>query len=113
MKQKEILFILSSALLVTIIWVAFNIYHNAITSTISETLAVQIIPIPGKFDTVTIEKLKKRQKITPLYSPEKEINKNENIIPSITISPSQESTASAINIASQSSQASRGGELNP
>lgn len=67
MKQRDILLILISVFIVTIAWIAFNVIHNSTTSTISENLTLQIIPIVPNFDNKAIEKLKARQTITPLY----------------------------------------------
>lgn len=48
-------------------WIGFSIYHNIVTSTISEPLTMQIIPISPNFDTNTINNLKKRNNVSPLY----------------------------------------------
>ena len=48
-------------------WISFNIYHNAVKSTIPENLNIQIFPITPFFDTKTIEKIKNRQRVVPLY----------------------------------------------
>lgn len=67
MKQKDFLLILIPGFIITVLWVIFNIYHSHVTSTITDPLSIQIIPINGKFDTNTISKIKDRQKIEPLY----------------------------------------------
>lgn len=67
MKQKDFLIILIPAFLLSILWVVFSIYHNLTTSTIKDPLTFQIIPIEGKFDTETINKLKEKQRINPLF----------------------------------------------
>lgn len=78
MKAKNILFLLISLFIIVVAWVSFNIYHNAISSTIPEQLENQIIPIAPVFDTNTLEKLRSRQKISPLY---------QSIVPSVSPSP--------------------------
>ena len=67
MKQKDFLIILIPALILTILWVVFSIYHNYVTSTIKDPLTFQTIPIDGKFDKLTIENIKTRQRVDPLY----------------------------------------------
>jgi len=65
MKQKDILFILLSTTFVVALWIVFGIVHSSISSTISSTLSQAIQPIPGTFDTKTLNSLKSRQKILP------------------------------------------------
>ena len=67
MKQKNLLLILASLFILTILWVMFTIYHNFTTSTIEDPLSIQIIPINGTFDLKTLNALKKRQTIEPVY----------------------------------------------
>ncbi len=67
MSQKNILLLLVPAFILVVAWISFSIYHNAATSTIPENLNIQIFPITPVFDTKTIEDIKNRQIITPLY----------------------------------------------
>lgn len=67
MKQKDFLIILIPAFIITILWVTFSIYHNYSTSTITDPLTIQIIPISGSFDTNAISKIKSRQSVNPLF----------------------------------------------
>lgn len=67
MKNKDILLIVVPSFLLIIAWVAFNIYHNTVSSTIPETLNVQIVPINPSFDSKTIQSLKNRARIEPMY----------------------------------------------
>lgn len=67
MKQKDFLIILVPLFILTVLWVIFNIYHNFVTSTITDPLTIQIIPIEGKFDIQEISRLKDRERINPLY----------------------------------------------
>lgn len=71
MKQKDLLIILVPAFILTILWVIFSIYHSYVTSTINDPLSIQILPIQGKFDTKTIEDLKNRESVNPLYEVQK------------------------------------------
>lgn len=66
--HKDILFILASSFIVVVAWVSFNIYHVYITSTISQEVQAQLQPIDGTFDRATLEQLKKREKIDPLFN---------------------------------------------
>lgn len=66
-KQKDILFILGSSLIVVIFWIASNIVHIWATTTVSEELQLRLTPIPATFDTDTLQKLKTRLKVDPLY----------------------------------------------
>lgn len=83
MKQKELLTILVPLFILTILWVLFNIYHNHVTSTIKDPLNIQIIPIEGNFDNETINKIKDRQRIDPLYEIQNQAD--ENPTPTTTI----------------------------
>ena len=66
-QHKDILYIAISSFILTAAWVGFSIYHNWVTTTISETLQVQIQPIDPNFDQDTLQKLKNRQPIAPIY----------------------------------------------
>jgi len=80
MKQKDILLILIPTFFLVILWVIFNIYHNSIESTVSKNVSVEVVPINPDFDFQTIENLKKREVIQPLY----EINPSNSSIPGPT-----------------------------
>lgn len=67
MKQKDLLFILASSSLLTVIWIGLSIYSSAITSTISDTLGIQIMPIEPTFDRAAIESMKKRDRVSPSF----------------------------------------------
>ena len=66
-QKKDILYISISSFILTVAWVGFSIYHNWVTTTISETLQVQIQPIDPSFDQDTLQRLKNRQPIAPVY----------------------------------------------
>lgn len=65
MKRKDLLFILVSSTLVVLLWIVFSVLHNAFSSTISESVAQDIAPIPGSFDTNELKSLKNRLQVTP------------------------------------------------
>jgi hypothetical protein len=67
MKQKDILIIAILLFIFTLVWIGEGIYHSGAGSTISEATNKKISPIAPDFDTKTINKLKGRQKINPLF----------------------------------------------
>jgi len=67
MKKNDILLILVPSFIFVLAWIGFSIYHNVVTSTISESLSMQITPITPTFDTSVIDSLKNREKVTPIY----------------------------------------------
>lgn len=102
MKQKDLLILLISAFLLVIAWIIFSVYHNSITSTIPQNLNIQIVPINPDFDSKTIEKLKERKNIMPVYTAENQTQPEVSVTPII----SSES-------ANLQNQATPGGILNP
>jgi hypothetical protein len=66
MKQRNLAIILIPVFILTILWVIFNIYHNYISSTITDPLSYQIIPIQGSFDKKIIEEIRQRKRINPV-----------------------------------------------
>lgn len=67
MQHKNFITILVLIVIFVIAWTGFNIYHNAVTSTIPETLYIQVIPINPTFNTKNLDAIKKRVKIAPIY----------------------------------------------
>ncbi len=82
MKKRDLLFIVVSGFILVIVWMGFNIYHSAITSTIPEATSIQIAPITPRFDTETINGLKSREKTSPVFER--------------NISPTPQATTSAV-----------------
>jgi len=68
MKHKDIILLLISASFLTVVWVAFNIYHNSVLSTTPEILEKETLPLNPNFDEKTINKLKERKKVSPIYN---------------------------------------------
>ncbi len=99
MKKNDILLILVPTFLCVVAWIGFSIYDNIVTSTISEPLNMQIIPINPKFDTDTINNLKKRNNVTPLYqlgvTVENEVAPIASPTATITPTPTSSPTATA------------------
>jgi hypothetical protein len=67
MKKNDILMILIPSFIFVFAWIGFSLLHNIATSTISETLGMQIAPISPGFDTNTIASLKNRKNVVPIY----------------------------------------------
>ncbi|OGH09740.1 MAG: hypothetical protein A2152_03970 [Candidatus Levybacteria bacterium RBG_16_35_6] len=67
MKQREVYLLLISSFVLVVFWIGFSIYHNSVTSTIPQTLNIQIIPINPDFNSKAISDIKTRPEVTPLY----------------------------------------------
>lgn len=67
MQHKNFITLLAIIVIFVIAWTGSNIYHNAVTSTIPETISIQIIPISPTFNTKNLDAIKKRVKIAPVY----------------------------------------------
>ncbi len=104
MKQRDLLIISVSAFILTILWVIFTIYHNLATSTVSNPLSIQVLPIDPNFDTKTIDSLKNRVQVNPLY----EISSvNSNFV-----TPTPTPTASPTPPQDNTNQSSESADLN-
>jgi hypothetical protein len=103
MKRREVLFLLISIFVMVLAWIGFSIYHNLLTSTIPEALGIRITPISPNVDTKTLDALKKREKVSPLFT--------AGTAPSV--SPTQPASESAVPtitpVLSPTNQASPGG----
>lgn len=114
MKQRDLLLLLISTFILVVFWIGFSIYHKSVTSTISETLSTQIAPINPNFDSKTIEKIKKRKVIVPIYEFSKNQEEEESSTQSSEISPESplnNATPSATPTLIQGNQATGGGIL--
>lgn len=67
MRKNDLAFLFGSGFLMVVAWILFSIYHESVTSTIPEAVTIQIAPIDPAFDVQTIDLLKKRQSISPVY----------------------------------------------
>lgn len=106
MKQRDVLILIIPACMLVFAWIVFSVHHNFITSTIPETINVQITPITASFDTQVIAELKKRKKTFPAYrivitptpttnqAPSSQISSNTTPSPAPTISPKIEPSIS-------------------
>lgn len=89
--QKDILYISISIFVVTVIWVASNLYHAHVTSTITPDLQIQIVPIDPNFNTDIIQKIKNRKRVAPLF--EVKNSSSEASLTDQSASPTQTSTS--------------------
>ena len=65
--QKDILYVSISSFVLVVLWIGFNVYHAYVTSTIAPDLQLIIQPINPKSNLETIQELKKRTKIEPIF----------------------------------------------
>lgn len=65
--QKDILYISISSFILTVIWISSSIYHVIVTSTITPDMEIQIKALDPEFNLKTIQKLKNRERIEPIY----------------------------------------------
>jgi len=65
--QKDILFLAASSFIVVVAWIGFNLYHIYVTSTVSEDVQIQLTPINPVFDQLTMQQLKTREDIKPIF----------------------------------------------
>ena len=68
MKEKQILFILTSSCILVLIWIGFSVYRASIESTVSEELNQQITPITPDFDMKVVLSLRDRAHVEPEYT---------------------------------------------
>ena len=66
MNQKDALLLSITTFITIVMWIGFSVYHASVTSTIPESLQKRVEPIDARFDTETVDKLKKREKIMPV-----------------------------------------------
>jgi hypothetical protein len=66
-KQKDILFILISSFVVVVAWIGFNLYDIWATSSVSLDVQAQLTPIDAVFDPQTIQGLRSRENVNPLF----------------------------------------------
>jgi hypothetical protein len=67
LKRRDVLIILWMTFITVVAWIGFSIYHISVTSTIKDIDASAIAPIDPNFDMGTINKLKSREKVEPVY----------------------------------------------
>ncbi len=60
---KGLLYIVALTTVVVVSWIIFSVYHSYTTSTITQDTSIGITPIPAKFDTQTLDKLKEKNQV--------------------------------------------------
>ena len=65
MKQKDLVYILTSIATFTFFWIGFSLWHVYTTSTLKDPLASQLAQVPATFSTDVLVELKKRKTIIP------------------------------------------------
>lgn len=94
MNHTRIVTLLVIGFISVVAWIAFNIHHASVTSTISEQIVIQTRPITPQFDTTTLNTLKTRQQITPfLDSTDSTIS--ATVIEEVIITPDATSNATS------------------
>ncbi len=106
MKRRDVLTLLIPSLIIVILWVVFSVYHNFIGSTIPTSVNDQISAITPDFDTKTIEAIKGRNTVNPIYTANPQSSGTEEPTPApskttIPISSSSANTASQGGILNQ------------
>lgn len=102
MKKQDVLIILVPTLIFVFAWIGFNIYHSAVTPTISEQQLTAITPIDPNFNIKTISLLQQRANVIPVFV---------NIAPA-NPTPTPVPSSSALNVGlSPTTQATTGGNV--
>lgn len=84
-QQNDYLIVLVPTFIVVFAWIIFNIYQTSITSTISESVSVQIQPLDPHFDQPTIDTVKKRLVVSPrLLAPSPSVIPTQPAAPTVT-----------------------------
>lgn len=112
-KQKDVLFVLISSFVVVVAWIGFNLYHIWATSTINKNIQAQLEPIDPTFDKNTIQSLKTREQVNPLYNRQATASQSASLTsptPSLSISSSVNTASNASQMASSSGTVSRVGQ---
>jgi hypothetical protein len=110
MKKNQILIILIPSFIFVFAWIGFSIYHNIITSTISTPLSMQITPITPSFDTDTIDALKKRANVIPVYEISTLVQ-NGNVSASPSANTVTTAPVNPVGNSTETQQATSGGSL--
>ncbi|MFH1186873.1 MAG: hypothetical protein V1697_01720 [Candidatus Levyibacteriota bacterium] len=92
MKHKDIYILLIPSFVLVVFWIIFTIYHNSVSSTITPTQSVQIKPISPDFDMTTIQALKKRGQVVPLFEMTGSQESEKSASPQATLTPTPTTT---------------------
>ncbi len=67
MKQNELLILIISCFVISVVWIISNLIHAQATSTFTETQNIQILPIEPHFNAGIVTMLKERTTVEPLF----------------------------------------------
>lgn len=102
MKINDILFLFLSIFFVSVIWIGFSIYNSAVTSTISDSLAIDIAPIQPQFDQAAITSIRGRTAVNPALQVQKSASASTTLeettptpTPKVTTAPVLDESATA------------------
>lgn len=70
MGKRDTLILAICTLLTAAAWIAFDLYHASVDTTISPEDEALLVPITPTFDRSVLEKIKSRQHIEPLEAAE-------------------------------------------
>lgn len=113
MKKNQILIILIPSFIFALAWIGFSVYHNIVTSTISDSLNIQIMPITPDFDTSTITALKSRTQVAPIYELTFPVQNNTVPTASPSATPATNEPLNSVGNSAGAQQATLGGSLVP
>lgn len=68
MRQKDFVLLFGSTCIVVLAWIGVTVYNKFMSSTINEATMVSVKPITDSFDVATLDKVKGRLQIVPVYS---------------------------------------------
>lgn len=109
MKKKEVIYLLISTALLVFAWIGFSVYHNYTASTIKPAVGIQIAPIDPSFDAKTINSIKQRIQVDPLFEIEKKATRSATPTPTPTVRPSITLSPTTTPIATNSANGITGG----
>ena len=66
MGRRDTLLLSILTLVTAFAWIAFDVYHATVDTTIAQSVEDQLVPITPKFDKTLVDRIKNRQKIDPL-----------------------------------------------
>ncbi len=66
--QKDVTLLSFSLFVIVTLWIGLTVYGIYVTSTVSDTLQLQISPIKGSFDKESISIIENRIPVIPEYS---------------------------------------------
>lgn len=87
MKRIDFFLILIGGTILVIAWIVFSIIHNYQTSTLSNGVITQTIPITPNFNTSILQKLEQRLMVSPDFNLTKISATQAGILPTPTPTP--------------------------